>query len=58
MSGVDRVLQYRPEGVSLPRLLDACADVWTARRIVARAITRLPEIPEWNEDGLKMELAR
>ena len=24
----------------------------------ARALARLPEVPEWNEDGLRMELVR
>ncbi|MCA1846927.1 MAG: hypothetical protein LC792_27775, partial [Actinobacteria bacterium] len=47
-----------PAGVSLPTLLDACVDLWTARRIAARAVARLPEVPEWNEDGLRMELVR
>jgi predicted RNase H-like nuclease len=58
MPGLDRVLDNRPESVSLPRLLDACVDLWTARRIAARAVSRLPEIPEWNDDGLRMELVR
>jgi predicted RNase H-like nuclease len=58
MPGLDRVLDHRPEGISLPRHLDACVNLWTARRIAARAITRLPEVPEWNEDGLRMELVR
>jgi predicted RNase H-like nuclease len=58
MPGLDRVLDHRPDSIPLPRLLDACVDLWTARRIAARAIARLPEIPEWNEDGLRMELVR
>jgi predicted RNase H-like nuclease len=58
MPGIERVLDNRPQGVDLPRLLDACVDLWTARRIAARAVSRLPEIPEWNKDGLKMELLR
>jgi predicted RNase H-like nuclease len=58
MPGLERVLEYRPEGVTVPRLLDACINLWTARRIAARAVTRLPEVPEWNEDGLRMELVR
>ncbi len=58
MPGLDRVLDNRPESVPLPRLLDACVDLWTARRIAARALARLPENPEWNEDGLRMELVR
>ena len=58
MPGLDRVLDNRPEGISLPRLLDACVGLWTARRIAARAVARLPDVPEWNEDGLRMELVR
>ena len=58
MPGLERVLDNRPETVPLPRLLDACVDLWTARRIAARALARLPENPEWNEDGLRMELVR
>ena len=58
MPGLERVLDHRPEGVPLPRLLDACVDLWTARRIAARSLSRLPENPEWNEDGLRMELVR
>jgi predicted RNase H-like nuclease len=56
--GIERVVEYRPETVALPTVLDACVNLWTARRIAARAVTRLPEVPEWNEDGLRMELVR
>jgi predicted RNase H-like nuclease len=58
MPGLERVLDNVPAGVRLPTVLDACVDLWTARRIAARAIARLPEVPEWNEDGLRMELVR
>ncbi len=58
MPVLERVLENRPERISLPKLLDACVDLWTARRIAARAITRLPELSEWNDDGLRMELVR
>lgn len=58
MPGLERVLDHRPESIPLPRLLDACVNLWTARRIAARAVSRLPENPEWNEDGLRMELVR
>jgi predicted RNase H-like nuclease len=56
MPGLDRALNNKPRGVSDSQLLDACADLWTARRLVARSVLRLPEVPEWNPDGLKMEL--
>ena len=58
MPGLERVLDNRPARVRLPQLLDAAVNLWTARRIAARAISRLPEVPEWNNDGLRMELVR
>lgn len=58
MPGLERVLDNIPEGIRLPTVLDACVDLWTARRIAARAVARLPEVPEWNEDGLRMEMVR
>ena len=58
MPGLERVLDNVPAGVRLPTALDACVNLWTARRIAARAVSRLPEVPEWNEDGLRMELVR
>ncbi|MDT7539163.1 MAG: hypothetical protein QOI82_2748 [Actinomycetota bacterium] len=45
-------------GVTAVHLLDAMADMVTARRIAARAVTRLPEDPEWDEQGVRMELLR
>jgi hypothetical protein len=32
--------------------------MWTARRILGRAMTRLPLDPEWDSQGLRMELVR
>ena len=58
MPGLERVLDNIPAGVRLPTVLDACIDLWTSRRIAARAVQRLPEVPEWNEDGLRMEFVR
>jgi predicted RNase H-like nuclease len=46
------------KGVTARHLLDATADMVTARRIAARAVTRLPEDPEWDEQGIRMELLR
>jgi predicted RNase H-like nuclease len=40
------------------QLLDAVACAWTARRIIARAVDRLPSEPEWDTTGLRMELVR
>jgi predicted RNase H-like nuclease len=39
-------------------MLDVTAFLWTARRVFAKAATRIPEDPEWDELGLRMELVR
>jgi predicted RNase H-like nuclease len=56
--GIDTVLAADLPGVELRHLLDASADMVTARRIAARAVERLPEEPEWDEEGVRMELLR
>jgi predicted RNase H-like nuclease len=56
--GIDRVLDAELEDVPLAHLLDAAALLWTARRIFARAGTRIPSNPEWDGEGLRMELVR
>lgn len=57
--GIDVVLDAQmPRGVTARHLLDASADMVTARRIAARAVDRLPEEPEWDEAGVRMELLR
>ena len=59
IQGIDVVLDASPGGgVELRHLLDAAADMTTARRIAARAVERLPEDPEWDEAGVRMELLR
>ncbi len=57
--GAEVVLDAQvPVGVTARHLLDATADMVTARRIAARAVDRLPEDPEWDEQGVRMELLR
>jgi predicted RNase H-like nuclease len=56
--GIETVLEASIPGISLRHLLDAAADMTTARRIAARAVERLPEDPEWDEQGVRMELLR
>jgi predicted RNase H-like nuclease len=55
---VDRILSAELPGASLPHLLDVAAFVWTARRIFAKAAIRMPSDPEWDEQGLRMEIVR
>jgi predicted RNase H-like nuclease len=55
--GVARILDVTIPRVPYSHLLDVAAFVWTARRIFARAgLMRLPEDPEWDESGLRMEI--
>jgi predicted RNase H-like nuclease len=56
LPGAERVLAERPKGVREDKLIDALADLWTARRIVARAIGRTGGDAAWNEDGVRMDI--
>ncbi len=58
LPGVERVIDSRLRGTTEAQLLDAAACLWTARRIASRAINRLPEDPEWDALGLRMEIVR
>jgi predicted RNase H-like nuclease len=58
IAGVDRVLDADVPGVRRTNLADAVACMWTARRILGRAMTRLPLDPEWDSRALRMELVR
>jgi predicted RNase H-like nuclease len=54
----NRILSSDLPGVSMAHLLDVAVFVWTARRIFARAAVRIPREPEWDEQGLRMEIVR
>jgi predicted RNase H-like nuclease len=56
--GAERILEAELEDVPISHLLDVTAMLWTARRIFARAGTRLPTDPEWDDQGLRMEFVR
>ncbi len=56
--GVERILDARVRRVTAIQLLDAAACLWTARRIVSRSVQRVPEDPEWDSMGLRMEIVR
>lgn len=56
--GVERILDALIPRVKPAHLLDVAACMWTARRILARAATRLPIDPEWDSEGLRMEILR
>lgn len=56
--GGDRIMEVKLPGVPHGHMLDVTAFLWTARRVFAKAATRIPEDPEWDEQGLRMELVR
>jgi len=56
--GIDRVIDTRLPGISPAQMIDAAACLWTSRRIASRAVNRLPEDPEWDSQGLRMEFVR
>jgi predicted RNase H-like nuclease len=56
LPGAERVLRERPRGVREAKLVDALADLWTARRIAAHAITRTSPEPTWDSEGLRMDI--
>lgn len=56
--GASRVLDIRLKRVRKAHLVDACADLWGARLAAAKGAARLPKDPEWNDQGLRMEIIR
>ena len=58
MPGIERVLSAELPKVSPAHLLDVAASLWTARRIFAHAGLRVPQDPQWDEAGLRMEIVR
>jgi predicted RNase H-like nuclease len=56
LPGTERVLAERPRGVREDKLIDALADLWIARRVMAHAITRAADPPVWDEDGVRMDI--
>jgi predicted RNase H-like nuclease len=58
IAGVDRILDTKLPKVPFSHMLDVAAFMWTARRCFARAGIRVPQDPEWDESGLRMEYVR
>jgi predicted RNase H-like nuclease len=58
LPGVERILDPRVIGAKPAHQVDGAVCLWTARRIAARAVSRLPEDPQWDSAGLRMEIVR
>jgi len=56
LAGAEWVLGDRPRGMREAKLIDALADLWTSRRIAARAISRMADDPTWDAQGLRMDI--
>lgn len=56
--GAERIYECTLPGVPYSYMLDVAAFMWTARRIFARAAVRMPQDPQWDEQGLRMEILR
>jgi len=56
--GALRIIDAEVPGATPTHLLDVAAILWTARRIFAKAGVRIPTDPEWDEQGLRMEIVR
>jgi predicted RNase H-like nuclease len=58
LPSIGPLLDRRTRGTSLEQRIDAAATFWTARRIAARGVQRLPAQPDWDERGLRMQIVR
>ena len=56
--GGERIYDCKLSRVPYSHMLDVAAFMWTARRIFARAAARIPEDPQWDEQGIRMEILR
>lgn len=59
LPGIDDVItRAPPRGAAQVHMYEAAAMLWTARRASGRAISRLPLDPEWDSEGIRVELVR
>jgi predicted RNase H-like nuclease len=54
--GIDKVLEAELDGVSESHIFDALSLLWTARRVFGHAARRIPIEPEWDSEGIRMEI--
>jgi len=57
LPGLDHAFDGAEPGAATARqMIDAAANLWTARRIRARAAVRIPDEPDWDDRGIRMEM--
>jgi predicted RNase H-like nuclease len=54
--GIEKVLDVEIQGVLEQHIFDALSLLWTARRVYGHAARRIPIEPEWDSEGLRMEM--
>ena len=54
--GIDKALDTVLEGVEEKHVFDGLSLLWTARRVHGHAARRIPIEPEWDSEGLRMEV--
>jgi predicted RNase H-like nuclease len=54
--GSERYLDAKAVGLPQRHLYDSFALLWTARRVFGHAAKRIPVDPEWDGEGLRMEI--
>lgn len=54
--GLENMLDAPIDGVQPQHHHDALALMWTARRVYGHAARRIPKDPEWDSEGLRMEI--
>lgn len=58
IDGIDRILTAELFRVKLSHLIDVAACMWSARRIFGKVGDRIPADPEWDSEGVRMEIVR
>jgi predicted RNase H-like nuclease len=56
VQGVGRILEASLPEAKRSQLIDAAACMWSARRIFGKVGVRIPEDPEWDSEGVRMEI--
>jgi predicted RNase H-like nuclease len=56
VNGIEKIVTANIKTVRESHLFDASALLWSARRVFARAAKRVPLDPQWDSEGLRMEI--
>jgi predicted RNase H-like nuclease len=54
--GIEEIMDFELEGASMKHRFDALSLLWTARRVHGHAARRIPSEPEWDSEGIRMEI--